>query len=358
MDRIAHCAACVAREQGLAELPKADGTADTGTNVHAAMETGDDEDLDLTEAEIKAKLVEMERVALANWRAEFNIEEGHVKVVREERLWLHDRLTLKPIASGRLDVYAMCFPYAMAVDYKTGFKKPTASEINWQLRTQAVLLRKRYPDLTHIRVAIAHSRLTSKWDAADYDEQGLEHAERDVLTVLRRAQDPHAPACPGPWCRWCRAQGVCRENAVYHMMGSDKLSTTKDPIGVIQAVQRMTPEEMAYIWDRKATVASLYETLEHRLKNLPSGVLASIGYKLVDGNKTYPIAKEEVAGCYTKLKTVLSDVELVQCIKLQMGDIYKAVAEKQKCSKDAAKDKVIELLGLEMKLGNPRLKAL
>ena len=366
MDRIAHCAACLKREEGLAGLPQKDGTADAGNAVHLAMETGDSEWLDVSEADIKRGLDELEQTAVKNWEAEFNLDSSKTQVWREKRFWIHNR-QLIPVASAKLDVVRINGPYALVTDYKTGFKHPTPSEKNWQLKTQAVSVFQEHADLEHIRVSIAHSRMVSRWDAADYTQDDLRGAEWEILSVLRRAEDPHAIANPGPHCRWCRAQGMCRENAIYNMMGSDTLPVVTGgrskvdalkKLDLAEAVARMTPDEMATVWKRKNTVETMFETLEHRLKSLPEAQLNELGYKLVPGVKRYDVPNERISECYTKLQQVLSDAEILSCMKMTRGSVDKLVAEKKGLSGDQAKAFVIELLGLECTEGEKRLKAI
>ena len=67
MDRCYHCPGSPAAERGLTALTIESVTAD-GTAIHEAIETGDDEDLGLSQAEIKDRLVGMEKRAIDQWK--------------------------------------------------------------------------------------------------------------------------------------------------------------------------------------------------------------------------------------------------------------------------------------------------
>jgi hypothetical protein len=363
IDRLAHCPGSRQAEAGLPELDTKDFTVD-GSIIHFAMESGETEELTLTQADIAAKLKEIEVRETKNWAAFFNLETWDT--FREDRLWIRNRVTLDPVASAKPDYWTIAGEFAICIDWKTGYKRTTPSERNWQIKTQVVALWHTYPQLKSIRGAIAASRLWTSFDSVDYTLEDLERAEREIRQVLWNAEQPGAARVPGDHCRYCRAQGTCRENAVYALVVSanvpaltgNRKTKGEESLAIVQAVQRMTPAEMGFVFKRKSTIEAIYEAVEGRLKALPEADLEQAGYKLVDGNKNYPIADELVPVMFKKLGDLLSPEERIQCIKLVRGRAEELLASKEGISKEAAKDKIINHLGLEMVQGNKKLKAL
>ena len=356
MPRYAACAGSRAMEQGLPE-PPSDSTQETGVNVHAAMETGDDSDLEMDEKDIAAKLREFEEREVASWREDFSL--GTPIVIREQRMWIRDRKTLDPVASARPDVVFTSGVHGAVVNYKSGFAQQTPSDRNWQCRTEVIALWHEHPDLEHIRGAILASRLNTKFDATDYDVNDLRRIETELRHILWRTQQSDAPRVPGAHCRWCKARGVCREAAVYGMIVQADMPLAKgkpDQIDLLARVARMSPAELAFVHERRATMDIVFGAVEHALKQLPKDTLESVGYKLVDGNKNYPIPDEIVPTAWQKLLEVLSEEERIQTIKITRGKVETLLRDKEGLTKDAAKERVIKLLGLQEKIGNHKLK--
>lgn len=358
IDRHWHCAGSRAAEKDLPEL-RVEEVAETGTKIHASLESGDDEDLELSEREIKEKLSNMERAALDQWMEEFP-SESKVETYRERRLWIRDRSTLDLLASAQLDVYHIRDTYAEAVDFKTGFAEQTPSERNWQLRVQALALWHEYPHLTHIRMAIAHSRLSSKFDACDFTVADLQNVERDLQFLIWKSEQPDAPRVPGSHCRWCRARGVCAESATYALVVAQakEFGTLKNSLDVAAMIQRMTPSQLKFIHERKSLAVEIMDGAIQRLKGLPPEQLALLGLKLADGAKLKPVTNVKLA--YERLEAVLGRERMMDVISVARGKAADVLCEQQQTTLKAAKEKVDEILGdaLTEKEGAKRLKSI
>lgn len=362
MDRIAHCAGSPAMERGLPDLP-VEEVAESGTAIHGAMETGDDEGLGMTEKEIAARMRDIELREFTNWAAGYHLAKEPV-CVREERFWIRNRQTLDPIASARPDVCYISAPYALVINYKSGFKNPTPSERSWQSRTEVIALWHEHPELTTITGAFLASRLSSKYDATEYQQEDLQRVEREIRHIIWRSEQPDAPRVPGPWCRYCKARGLCRENAVYSLVAThgmavvtgSKKTRGEETLAIAQAVARMTPQEMGFVYSRQSTVDAVYAAIKARLLELPENELAAAGYEKQKGNTYYPVDDPAVA--FVDLGEVLSSADRAQCIKVVIGTAEDLLAARQGITKKEAKERIISLLGLQPKLGNPKLKPL
>ena len=368
LDRLVHCPGSLAAERGMPELPT-QAVTEEGSAIHAALETGDDTKLEMTEREIKSRLIEIEDTALGEWMSQF--DSGlHAETHHEKRLWIRNRATLDKVASAQLDIFHVLANQALVIDTKTGFADATPSERNWQLKTQAVALWQAYPAVERVRVAIAHVRLTSKFDACEYSLDDLRHAEREVLHAVWRTEQPDAPRVPGSHCRYCRAQGVCREMATWALVASHAdAMPVADELGVALHVGKMTPGELAYVHSRKRLANVLFDAVSARMKTLPTDVLTSIGYELAPGVKRRDIT--DVTQAFLRLKPLLqyekSDGQVcqviderMQCVKISRTTAADLLAKRTDVAKKKAQALIDEAIGDAMveNEGEPRLKQL
>lgn len=367
-DRIAHCPGSIEAERGLPQLPEQQVTAD-GVAIHEALESGFDEELNMTQAEIADKLRKMEERELVNWLDHYNIMEAHSYspvVLRETRFWIRDTITLDPIASAKPDVVYHAGDYGFIVNFKAGFKKPTASELSWQSRIEVLAFwherMERSQSVKAIRGAFAASRLSSHFDSTDYTLDDLLRIEREFRHILWRSEQRNAPRVPGVHCRYCRAQAYCREAATYALVVASRVPVLADggkqSLAIAQAVHRMTPAELAHVHERESLVKAMFDAVEARMKALPKEELASIGYALVPGNKNKKVT--DPATAFARLETLLSPQERIQCISIGRGKAAVLVAAKENISSAAAKEKVDAAIGDAMieVPGNPKLKPL
>lgn len=360
--RLYACPGSAAAERGLSELPK-DDTTEEGTQIHDALHTGDDSGLALTPKQIKQKLEAMELRARENWAAEFEI--SGIEIIRETRFWLRNPTTLELIASAKPDVVCIHYDRAMVTDFKSGFADTTPSERNWQLGVQAISIYQEYR-VQHVRAAIAHSRLSSHFDSVDFDLEDLRRVEKEIVHTVWRSEQSDAPRVPGAHCRWCRANGGCFEKAVYDQIASAHLpviATGKkgDELTMIEAVNRLTPEQLAFLHRRKPSLEVAYSAIEHRLKSLPADVLQSIGYQLANGVKIREIT--DAATAFARLAPLMKHDkgdDRLAGLKLVIGKMSEALADRTGVSLESAKNQIYSALGdvvLERE-GNKRLRPL
>ncbi len=359
MDRYAHCPGSFAAERGMTELPML-AVTQAGTDIHAAMEDGDDDGLDVSEKEITERLREMRERETMNFKAYFNTP-IEAKLIVEERFWIRNKRTLELVASARPDY--CCIPgdadfAALVINWKTGYKKPTPSELSWQSRTEVISLWHQFPKLKIIRGAFASSRLSTEWDSTDYTLEDLERIEMELFHVIWRTKQPHAERVPGPHCRYCRANGVCREKAVYDLIiGSYvKLVDGKpDQLKVLESVGKLVPKEMGWLYDRKLSVETGYDNLKARMLALTDEQLKEAGYKRGPGNQNKAII--DVPTAFQRLGKIMTDLQRVCCISIKRGQAAEIVAESKNITKKSAGELVLETLGDTVidKPGNPKL---
>lgn len=282
-----------------------------------------------------------------------------VETFRERRLWIRDRSNLNLLASAQLDVYFILGDNALGIDFKTGFADQTPSERNWQLRIQALALWHEYPNLKHIRMAIAHSRLSSKFDACDFTIKDLENVERDLQFLIWKAEQPDSPRVPGSWCRWCKARGLCRESATMALVVAQgvEFGSIKSSLDVAALIKTLTPSQLKYVYDRRSLATEIIDGSVQRLKGLPPEQLSLIGLKLVDGAQLKPVTNIPLA--YQRLEAVLGKDAMMNVISVARGKAAEVLCEQRQTTLKAAKEQVDQILGdaITPKEGAKRLKS-
>lgn len=354
--KLIHCAGSRAAELPMPNLPEQDVTA-TGNAVHAAL-AGEEEELELSESEIKEKIAATEKAVVIDWLAEFSLP-SVTSVIRETRMWIRNRATLDPIASAKPDVAYVSTAglHALVINYKTGFADQDDSAINWQSRTEALAVWHQYPQLEHIRAGTLSSRLKTKVDFADYTQEDLRRIEQELRHAIWRSEQHDAPRVPGKHCRWCKAQANCKERATY-ITTPLHLVKAVDQLDLIQKIGALPPALLGYYYQRKSDVNATFEIMEARLKSFTPEQLREAGYELAKGVTSTKIT--DVGAAFTKLGEVLTPEQRLSCINLVEGRAIELVAAKETISKEKAKAKVRALLApwLKQTEGNKRLKLL
>ena len=157
-----------------------DELRDSGTRVHRARELGNTMELDEEEVKLYEQGLKCEQEQVEKWQKTRALP-AYTEGPREERLWLHDRTTLAPILSAKLDVHYLSGEYALVLDWKRGFcTSLVGSTGNWQLRVQALLLKQEHPELKLIRVGFVKPMFKAL-DFTDYNEQDLQYCYDSIL---------------------------------------------------------------------------------------------------------------------------------------------------------------------------------
>lgn len=299
MDRRENCPGSEPAERGLPPLKEESYTVE-GTDIHAAMESGDLSKLTGDSLQTAEKLTELQKDAVRIWHEERKLDPEKTSIAREERLWVHNRKTLDPLVSAKLDIRYVNEDDGLIIDYKTGFLDAPPAYVNAQLRTQAVCLWHEFPNLKNIRVAIAHARFKPTFDFCDYSATDLQAAENLIITSLWRGAQPNAPRFAGTWCRYCRAQANCREAASFALLPV-AIVPVKPPFkDVAELVSALSIQDLALINSRKSVAEKIFEEVNKRLKSLTPEELAKVGLMLKPNSPSRDIP--DVKALYAILK--------------------------------------------------------
>lgn len=347
MERLLNCQGSWQAEQGCDAEPGSSVTAD-GTAIAEALESGDTSDLDETQKPIAERLQAMRTEAGHAWMAKFGISE--VREYREERLWIRGD-GYKNIASAQVD-YALISgdgAYALIIDEKTGYLPVTESDLNIQLRTQAVALVSEYPHIQHVRVAIAHKRHKEKFDATDYNSTDLTYAANQIRQGIWAANLPTPPRSAGSWCRYCKGnsgKNVCRTAVAWASVpvayaGAPMLADGKpDKEAIAARVQELPPATLAMLHLRRPIADNILNAVETRLATLPEATLNEVGLKRVSGKVRRVIVDNVTA------QELLADLlpGFLKFCNFSVGTAAKDLAKKEDLSEEAAKNLIYDRL--------------
>lgn len=339
--KLVSCPGSLAAEKDLPELP-AESFTQEGTDIHAAAETGDTSELEGDSVDIAKRLKALEESTRDAW---FNERPGgEVQRFAEVRLWMRDRKTLELLVSAQLDVLYVEGEHCLIVDFKTGYLDAPPADRNWQLLCQAICVAHEHPGVKTFRVAIAASRLSSKLDVAEYTLEDLQHAERELLHVLWLAKQPDAQRRPSMCCRYCKAKGICPEAASFSLVTQQKLGiTSADKLAILAAVNSLTPQQMAHVWQRGKIATMILDGVEAKLKSITPEQLAEVRLMLKPGAVQKKITNNFAA--HDRCESVFNPNELISCSKISVTELANLYATKNNVSKVQAKEAVLSLLG-------------
>lgn len=317
------------------EQEEPDEIALSGTRIHAARETGVTIDLDEDELATYKAGRGYEEALVAGWVGDRELMEWAERK-REERMWLHDQSTGRPIISAKLDTHYLSGSYGLVVDWKTGWSwKLTPSQRNWQLRVQAVLVWREYNGIKHIRVAFVKPIAKyERLDFTDYAEDDLKRAEEQIYHHLWLAKQPDAPRHAGPHCNYCPCKSYCREAAAYAMVpsvittSSGQMMTMQPELSkqnIIALVDTMPLQQVALVHLRASLVVKILEACKARLKLQDDAMLDSLGLMKAQGRRLDPIVKTKECFDFLKEQYQISEDELWRALKFSKTELVDAL---------------------------------
>lgn len=324
-----------------------DAAQGQGIDIHAAMETDKFDELEVSEREIANRLKHLESVAADNWlQSAYNGETP--TVMREQRMWIRDRKTFKLLASAKIDYGNKLATTILLLDYKTGFLDPVPSEVNWQLKTQAVAAWHEYPELVHVRAGIVASRLRDKLDQADYSLEGLRGAEWEIMRVIEKTKEPDAQTVPGMHCRYCPAKAFCRSHAAWLAVDTLPLADASDELSLYKAVGALSPSAVGKIYRKKRMLEILLLAINTRMQKMPEKDLKAIGFQRKAGaSRRYIIDQSKIVEALTGGETpLISKEDLLGYFSVKIGDLDALVEDLfPGIAKKEIEAKVSELVG-------------
>ena len=260
------------------------------------------------------------------------------QTIVEERFWYEEDF------SGAIDRIDIFGDIAVVTDFKTGRTAQSKASENYQLRAYAVLVKKAYPELKKILVAIIQPLASGK-TIAEYNEEELAAAQKEIVGIIHASQKHDAPRTPSPdACKWCRAKAICPE-----------VRATHNEIQIISGaiVNRLTNEELVSIDDKAEIVEDFIEEIRKEIKSRLMSGQQIAGRKLGKGRITRNVS--DTAAAISALSNILPSDAVMASAKLSITSLEKAVAKAKGVSGKDAKATLDDALGwlIETKESEP-----
>lgn len=199
-----------------------------------------------------------------------------------------------PEAFGRCDCVMFGGDTLIITDYKHGKGVPVSPEENPQLMLYALGALKLYKPLfgdalKNVTVYIDQPRINA------YNGWGC---SVDELTAWGESIKPKAQMAfmgfgeyhAGDWCRFCRANGICKAQAKQQFSAFDDF---RSAVGNPNAL--LSPDEMGEVLKRGETLVSWYETVKaEALESMLNGEKIP-GYKVVEGRSSRAWTDQDAA---------------------------------------------------------------
>lgn len=190
-----------------------------------------------------------------------------------------------PEAFGRCDCVMFGGDTLIITDYKHGKGVPVSQDENPQLMLYALGALKLYKPL----FGVALKKVAVYIDQPRIGAYDGWTCTMDELLAWGESVKPKAQMAfmgfgeyhAGDWCRFCRANGICKAQAEQQIGAFDDFSAA---VGNPTAL--LSPSEMGEVLKRGETLVSWYETVrEKALESLLNGEKIP-GYKVVEGRST------------------------------------------------------------------------
>ena len=267
------------------------------------------------------------------------------KSIVEQRFWYDD---LFSGAIDRIDFFGE--ETAVVTDYKTGRTAQSKAAENQQLKAYAVLVKNAFPELKAILVAIIQP-LAGGTTIAEYNDLELEASEVEILGIVHASLRHDAPRNPSPdACKWCRAKGICPD-----AYGNAQAAKTKLQVASSVAVSTLSNEELAHLDANAIIVEDFIDEIRKELKSRLIAGAQITGLSLSKGRTIRNVT--DTTAAISALSSVLSHDAIMDCAKISVSSLEKALGKAKGLKGKDAKAALDELLGwiLETKETEPSI---
>ena len=264
--------------------------------------------------------------------------DGDTVVEKEQRYWLRNETGAK-VLSGKFDYAEYSKKVGLVLDYKTLSGYQVNAYENLQLRAYAVLLAEKH-NLSTVYVSLVQPLGIEAYSIDMLGKKDLRKVKRELLDILKGAQDPTAQRRPHPnACKWCRGLAHCPEvrEIMDKVVGVD-IEQLEDPLEIERLV---SVAQIAAKWSQRLTSWVKGKLLENE-DFLPNFKLRSSGkIKYIDDSKK---AVEQLLE-YTDSsgKKLFDKEELLGAMKVSLPEMTKLYTKITGDTKGARK-KVEEIL--------------
>ncbi len=334
MERIRLCRGSRLLESKLTQYEVND-IAETGTRIHNCL-AGIEDYLLLDEQDrwVYDRCLQLEaEVVMQICNNDQNLISS-LAITGEQRLFLLDEQG-NEVTSGQYDKLYLHFgkKFAICNDYKTGYLPVTDPSLNMQARTLAVLIWKEY-GIDTVYVSMIQPNCIPQNEICKYEKADLEIAYKEILNLLKTAEDPNAPRTPGlKQCLYCKAKAVCPENQTYMINNLPSVMEAGQKKEIIMVSDdELDLREKLLPGARLAQLLDMSEAIEKTRENLKSEAKLRLktgravpGYALVPGIKRRYIKNNY--GLYKKLQQYASPSAILDTMKFTLEKIELTIRE-------------------------------
>ena len=239
-----------------------------------------------------------------------------------------------PEGFGRCDCIMFGNDTLVITDYKNGKGVKVDATKNPQLMLYALGALKLYRPIygvaiKNIEINIDQPRIDAyeRWNCSTDD---LLAWGNEIKPKAQMAYAGFGEFNPGEWCRFCRANGICKSQANAQLSAFDDFKSS----GVIKEIDALTPEEIGDALERGKTLIAWYESLQKvALDKLLNGTKIP-GYKVVEGRSSRSWSDQDKA------------LETLESNGIERAIIYDTVPKSlAQLEKVLGKSKFTELVG-------------
>ncbi|EFR92490.1 DUF2800 domain-containing protein [Listeria innocua] len=209
------------------------------------------------------------------------------------------------------------------IDLKYGKGVPVSAKENSQLMLYGLGAYNAFEldyDLHTVRMTIVQPRLDDVTEFEMEVSDLLDWAENVVKPAALLADAGKGELNPGPWCKFCRARGICKARAEANLALTSY--DFKDP-------RLLQPIEIAKVLGQVAELKSWVEDVKSfALKEAESGGIEFPGWKLVEGRSNRRYVDAEMVQAMLELEGY-SEEELLSKKLISLTDMEKLVGKKQ-----------------------------
>ncbi len=274
-------------------LESGDEWTDRGQKLHRAFEDDNTFALDAEDVPIYQNAINTDKDLVAQWCEDFGIT-SYQEGPREERLWLHDDSTLKPLTSAQLDRHYVSIEpagFVLSDDLKSLWSPNlTPAEVNYQGRVQAVVAAKEY-GARHVRMAFNKAMFATA-DIADYNADALWRAEFSIRQAIWESEQKGATLRAGEHCLHCACKAHCPTALRYAMTPIPSLQIVPVENGkltekrVTEMVKAAPIEAVREVFGKRNVVKYIMEAVKARLASLPEDEKYRLALKMGLGRST------------------------------------------------------------------------
>lgn len=188
-----------------------------------------------------------------------------------------------PEAFGRCDCVMLGENTLIITDYKHGKGEKVLAEDNPQLKLYALGALEAYRPvfgntIEKIKICIDQPRIDAyeQWQCTVTEL--LQWGETEVKPKAQKAYMGIGSYNPGSWCRFCRANGLCKAQADYNVGVSIRYSTQNGAL--------LSLDEIAWALKDGCNIVSWYKDLEKKSVELLLQGEKIPGFKLVEGRSS------------------------------------------------------------------------